>query len=202
MSFQAAIQPFSQGDGFCEFPVDQRELVKSVKNEIKSCNGSSYIGQETGQCLSRIRIEKANFLSDLQEYAASVDKDSIEEIYKGNQQTRFNHLIEIRNNIGIYLPVFFFFPLRIAVKQSSLPVFVGSLDKLYQELQEINLHLNAYEEVSLGTIDDNFHASEEDLEDYEADNDGIQHFWPIFNYVVLEILVQKSLKAKLPLFVY
>ncbi len=204
MSFRAIVQPL--GTAIPDAPKNtveyQLELVKLIKNQLKQVKNSEYIGEEKGKTIFAAQIEHSSFLTELQEFAASIDETNIEEIYKGNQQTRFNHLIEIRNNVGIYLPVFFFFPMRIALRNDALPIFVGSTPKLYTELQELATSLKPQDKLELNITSDSFVAAEEDLEDYEATYEGMQHFWPIFSFVVLENLVKKSLQNKLPIILW
>lgn len=180
----------------------QQELLKTIKAHIKKIKGSDAIGEERGRTIFEAGIDHNNFLSELQEYAASIDESNVEEIYKGNQQTRFNHLIEIRNNIGIYLPTFFFFPLRISIKQNTLPIFIGSVPKLYTELQEIGTMLKAQEKMKLNIEDRSFIAGEEDLEDYEANYEGMKHFWASFSFLIMDNLVKKSQQSKLPIILW
>lgn len=177
----------------------QQELLRVIKAHIKAIKGTEAIGDERGKTAFIAQIDHTHFLSELQEYAASVDESNIEEIYKGNQQTRFNHLVEIRNNIGIYLPVFFFFPLRISIKQNTMPIFIGSVPKLATELQEIGASLKPQEKMKLKLEGDSFVAGEEDLEDYEADYEGVKHFWSSFSFIIMDNLIQKSLQQKLPI---
>lgn len=206
MAFKAYIQPFGMSittnkNVFYSSIENQIELLKAIKLQMKNSTGSEYIGLERGKRILSVDIARSNFLTPLQEYAASIDEDNLEEIYKGSQQTRFNHLIEIHSNIGVYLPVFSFFPLHIAIKNTVLPIFVGSSQKLYTELQEIKQILKPQEHVKLDMIGDNFQAGEDDLEDFEANYEGIRHFWPIYSYLVLENLIKKSVEQKLPVFI-
>lgn len=208
MSFKACIQPFGQhiknagSSSFYAIIQNQRELEEAIKKEMKLIRSSEYIGEEWGNGLAEFEIEKNNFLSDIQEFGASIDKGNIELIYKGTEQTRFNHLIEIRNNIGVYLPVFFFFPMRISLKQSVLPIFVGSAPKLYMELQELKKELKSIQDIEIEDLEDFFEASEEDLEDYEAVHEGVEQFWPSFSYIILQRLAKITIKSRMPLFIY
>ena len=119
MSFRAVVQPL--GIAIPNVPKTnvfasvsyQLELLKVIKNQLRMLKNSEYVGEEKGKCTFSSQVERDSLLGELQEFAAGVDEGNIEEIYKGTQQTRFNHLIEIRNNIGIYLPTFFFFPLLV-----------------------------------------------------------------------------------------
>ncbi len=208
MSFRAVVQ--SLGTPIANIPKNnvfasveyQIELSKVIKNQLKVMKNNEYIGDEKGKCSFLAQVERDNLLGDLQEFAAITDSGNIEEIYRGTQQTRFNHLIEIRNNIGIYLPTFFFFPMRLAVKQNGMPIFIGSSLKLYTELQEINTSLKAQEKLQLSVSPDSFIAEEEDVEDYEASYEGLQQFWPSFSYIVLECLVKKSIQTKSPIILW
>jgi hypothetical protein len=209
VNFHAAIHSFEMGaqhpenNSFFASLENRKELLNAIKNQMKSERGSESMGEEKGdKLLAYFKIARNNFLGDIQEYTSALDHSSLEAIYMGMEQTRFNHLIEIRNNIGIYLPVFFFFPLRIAIKQNALPIFVGSSVKLATELAEIQTTLKPNEKVKLGDFPQNFEANEEDVEDYEADHEGVENFWACFNYIVLDSLVKKSLQEKLPIFIF
>lgn len=204
LSFKASIQPFNLDFSTIQKKCfeDQKLLVDQIKKQIKLNTGQSFIGVEKGENAVNVEIAQENFLHHLQEYAASIDEENIEQIYKETQQTRFNHLIEIHNNVGVYLPIFFFFPIHIARKYNSFPIFVGSSVKLACELQEIDKILKAKNSMDLGNMDDKFFASEEDIEDYEISYEDLDNFWPKFNYTILDKLIQKSLKQKLPIFIY
>ena len=208
MSFRAAIQPFgleldkADRNNFYASSQNQNQLKKAIKRQLKLEKGNESIGMEQGQRLANYDIDRSNFLTNIQEYSASLDKNNLEGIYRGTEQTRFNHLIEIHSNVGVYLPIFFFFPMRIALEQNVLPVFIGSAPKLYSELQQLNKSLQAHDHVDLGKISENFIAHDEDLEDYEADYEGVSNFWSIFTYLILESLVKKSLDSQMPLFIY
>ena len=208
MSFRAAIQPFglelAQADrnNFYASSQNQNQLKKAIKRQLKLEKGNEFIGVETGERLAHYDIARSNFLTNIQEYSASLDQNNLEAIYRGTEQTRFNHLIEIHSNIGVYLPVYFFFPMRIAIEQNVMPVFVGSAPKLYSELEQLDQSLHAHDHVDLGKIPENFVAHEENLEDYEADYEGVINFWSIFTYLILESLVKKSLDSQMPLFIY
>ena len=210
MSFQAAIHPLGltvPGIGSNSFYGSlscQSECKHIIKTKLKAIKGNTYIGNERGNCVFTADINRDNFLSDLQEYAVSLDKDHLEEIYKGVEETRFNHLVGIRNSIGIYIPTFFFFPIHISLKNSPVPIFVGSSVKLAQELEVINTTLQAKKHMDVNElpIKDKFEAEEEDLEDYEADYEGMKNFWPCFTFHILEAMVKKGLEHKYPLFIF
>lgn len=207
MSFKACVQPFgipisTTKNNFYSAASNQLELLKAIQLQMQLLTGNEYLGAAQGKRVCHIDIARPNFILALQEYATSIDHDNLEEIYKGNQQTRFNHLIEIRSNVGLYLPTFFFFPLHISISNHALPIFVGSAPKLYRELQEIKLHLKPEGQINLSPIGETFHAGEEELEDYEADHEGLRSFWPIFAYTIFESLVKKSLEHKLPFFIF
>ncbi|NUM33841.1 MAG: hypothetical protein HUU50_04825 [Candidatus Brocadiae bacterium] len=206
MAFKAFIQPFGMPIStnksiFYSSIENQIELLKAIKMQMKNNTGNEYIGSEKGKRAFSVDIARSNFLTPLQEYAASIDQDNLEEIYKGSQQTRFNHLIEIHNNLGVYLPVFNFFPLHIAIKNTVLPIFVGSSQKLYSEIQEIKQMLKPQEQVKLEIAGESFQAGDEDLEDFEANYEGVRHFWPIYTCLIMENLIKKSLEQKLPIFI-
>lgn len=208
MSFQATVQPFSMigtnpitNNSFVKSPENQKELIQLLKTRIKAIKGNEIIGNERGICEYKVDIKRENFLSELQEYAVSLDHDNIDEIYRGTQETRFNHLVQLSNHIGIYLPIFFFFPIHIATKGNPLPIFIGSSIKLAQELESINASLQAKKQMQIDISDSEFSADEEDLEDYEADNEGVKNFWASFSFQVLHTIVYKSIQTKLPLFI-
>lgn len=209
MEFHAAVHPFAMsGDypdanSFFASPANRQELLGAIKNQIKFERGSDYLGEEkNNKLIAHFKIKRNNFLKDIQEYAASIDRANLEAIYMGIEQSRFNHLIEIHNNVGIYLPILFFFPMRIAIKQISLPIFVGSSIKLQSELAEIDTTLDAHAKVKLGTIKDKFEVGEEDVEDYEASYEGTENFWPSFDLLIMEHMVKHSLQQKMPVFVF
>lgn len=208
MSFRAVVQPLGipiaevAKDNIFSLVAYQLELLKVIKSSLRSLKNMEYIGEERGKCIFTVRVERDNLLGELQDFAVITDEGNIEEVYKGNQQTRFNHLVEIRNNMGIYLPTFFFFPQRLAVKQNGMPIFVGSSIKLLSELQEINASLKAGENLSLNMGTDSFIATEEDVEDYEATYEGMPNFWGSFAYICLEALVKKSIQHKFPIILW
>lgn len=209
MKFQATIHPFQLTSAhpvpgsFFHSLETRKALLNSVREQIKSESSAPVVSSEQGnRCIAQVQIARENFLGDLQEFCAVQDYDSVEALYMGQQQSRFNHLIEIRNNVGIYLPVFFFFPFQIFPKQSRLPIFVGSAVKLQIELAEIDKALNAKSKIDLGEMGTMFSATEEDVEDYEATHEGVEHFWASFAHSVLGSLVKKSIQTKLPIFVF
>lgn len=181
----------------------RKVLLDAVRNQLRIERGDPMGSSETGnQCIAYYKIARSNFLGDLQEYAAGLDHGNLESIYMGMEQTRFNHLIEIRNNIGIYLPVFFFFPMQIPIKQTAFPIFVGSALKLDTELQELQKSLKPHENVNIGEVKLHFEATEEDVEDYEASHEGTENFWPCFQCIILESLIKNCIQYKLPIFIF
>lgn len=209
MHFHAASHSFElnssypDNSSFFASPENRKEMLAAVKNQMRLEKGNDYVGEGKGDKVqSYYKIARHNMLTPLQEYAAATDKGTLEAIYKGLEQTRFNHLIEIRNNMGIYIPVFFFFPFRISIKQNALPIFVGSLVKLQSELSEIQKLLTPEEKIKLGTLTDNFEADEEAIEDYEAEHEGVDHFWAGFACLILASLTKKALQRKTPLFIF
>jgi ribosomal protein S8 len=208
LEFHAAIHPFAlsgeypHANSFFASPAHRQGLLTAIKNQIKFERSSDYVVEEKpNKLVAYCKIKRSNFLKDIQEYAAGLDHANLEGIYMGVEQSRFNHLIEIHNNVGIYLPAFFFFPMRIAIKQMALPIFIGSAVKLQTELAEIEKVLNAQQKVKL-TITERFEVSDEDVEDYEASYEGSENFWPSFNLLILDHLVKYSLQYKLPIFVF
>ena len=135
-------------------------------------------------------------------WSGSLENSNLEAVYTVTEQTTFNHLIEIRNNIGIYLPVYFFFPIRISLQNTVFPIFVGSLPKLQKELSQINTNLNAREKLKINEIPYFITVSEEDVEDYESSHEGVELFWVAYSYCLLEKLVNRALEAKFPVFIY
>lgn len=209
MNFHAAIHPLQMkakhpdSNSFFAPLENRRELLNALREQIKIVRGDEYVSSERGNdCAAYFNITQDNFLRHLQEYTVALDQSNLDNIFMGIEQTRFNHLVEIHNNVGIYLPVFFFFPLRISIKQNALPIFVGSSVKLQVELREINKTLKAHDNIDIGQIGNKFVASEEDMEDYEASHEGTENFWPSFSYIVMEALVKKSLEVKLPIFIF
>ena len=209
MAFYALTHPFGMAGNypdtshFFSNAANRQELLVAIKKQLKLEKGNDYVGEEKGDKLVAYqKITRNNFLTSLQEYATSLDQGNLEAIYTGIEQTRFNHLIEIRNSIGIYLPVFLMFPLRISIKQHALPIFVGSTVKLQIELAEIEINLQAKSKVKLGEIKEKFEAGEEDLEDYEAAHEGGEHFWPSFSWNLLDSVVKRSLQHKTPIFIF
>lgn len=209
MSFYAAIHPFQLSSRYPEpsgffAPIEMRKsLLTSIRNQMRVERGNILVSSESGnQCMVHYKISRHNFLVELQEYAVNLDHGSSEAIYMGTEQTRFNHLVEIRNNPGIYLPIFFLFPTQISIPQQKFPVFVGSADKLQIELAEIDKELRARERVDIGDVQLYFEASEEDMEDYEASHEGTEHFWPSFQFIILDNLIKNCIQYKLPLFIF
>lgn len=209
MNFHTAIHPFQMtaaypksGNFFASLD-NRKALLNATRGQIKSEVGDCIISSERGnKHILYYQIPRDNFLADLQEYATSLDHTNLEHVYMGMEQTCFNHLVEIRNNIGIYLPIFFMFPLQISIKQNALPIFVGSAVKLQSELNEIKKSLNPHDKVKLGDIQNNFEPTEEDMEDYEASHEGTDNFWACFGYIIFEKLVQMSIQSQLPIFVF
>lgn len=209
MAFHAAIHSFGMQSNtihqsaYFSSLANRQKIVAELKKEIRLLKNVEYIGAEqNAKPVQYVDIQRSDFLNELQEYCANADKCSLDDVYTGIQQTRFNHLVEIKNSIGIYLPTFFFFPTRIEIEDCPVPIYVGSGVKLFTELQEIDAILKAGAKVNIGKISPKFQLDEEGLEDIEATHEGVEDFWPSTAYLVMSHLIQVSLKSKMPLFVY
>ena len=209
MTFNGAVHSFritsskTSKQSFFASPQNRFELANTIKRQLKHEIDKSYIGQENVKnCAAHIRIERNSFLTDIQEYAATQEDTNLDAVYMGQEQSCYNHLIEIHNNIGVYLPTYFFFPILISIKGQALPIFVGSGVKLYTELKQINKNLQAEQNVDLGDISPFLDAGEEDVEDYESSYEGTENFWASFDYIIMMTLLKKSLQTKLPLFIF
>ncbi len=208
MAFNGAIHSFQisspkeKQQHFFTSPENRKELAAEIKRQLKWEKGNIFVGNEKNtSCVSHVQIAKNNFLNDIQEYAASQEGILLDDVYMGQKQSCYNHLIEIRNSIGIYLPVYFFFPMMISIKQHALPIFVGSSIKLYTELKQLNKKLEADKKVDID-ITAFLDASDEDVEDYETSYDEVENFWPCFSYLTMMSLVKRGVQSKLPIFVF
>ena len=210
MSFNAAIHSFRvvhkkmDSNHYFASKENRKELVAEIKKAVKWETGKDYIcDEDSKKCAAFLSIERNNFLSDIQEYAAGQENRNLEAVYMGKQQSCYSHLIEIQNSIGIFLPIFFFFPLHISTKSHALPIFIGSSIKLHSELRHLNKSLKAKENTALEEeITPFLEATEEDVEDYEFQHDGVDTFWPCFNYLVLSMLAKRSVATKSPIFIF
>ena len=45
-------------------------------------------------------------------------------------------------------------------------------------------------------------AEEENVEDFEFQHEGVDTFWPCFNYLVLSMLAKRSVATKSPIFIF
>lgn len=210
MSFRAAIHSFKVNhkkmdtSHYFASKENKKELVTEIKKAVKWETGSDYIcDEESRKCAAFLEIERNNFLNEIQEYATQQEKRNLESVYMGKQQSSYSHLVEIRNSIGIYLPIYFFFPLHISTKNHALPIFIGSSVKLKIELEQIDKKLKAIDNTALNDDLSAFaDIGEEDVEDFEFQHEGVDVFWPCFNYLIMNMLAKRSIKSKLPIFVF
>ncbi len=214
MQFNAGVQPFLHimedelkmwGEEKAGEKRKNRELVlPEVKKAIKADVGSESVGheaQDAGECTCKFMVDRAGMLGEIQEYAIALDGSDYEGVYRGEEQCRFNHLIEIKDGGGFYLPVYFFFPIWVQAKGLVYPVFIGSAPRLLEELHILNESLKVDETTKLAKMPDFLMADEEQIEDYEYAFGSEDNFWERFTFVLLKKLAEKSIATGMPIIV-
>jgi len=152
----------------------------------------------SGETVCNLRLDRGAVLQDLRVFAASLDRQSATEIYQGNAQSRFLHLIKNRDRESYYLPVPFPEPIMVLVSDTKQFIPVGSSVRLLKELQEINRDLRVEATFKIKKMVDFFQASEDDILQYEARLGNDPNFWVKFGFVLMEKLARKSVESRLP----
>lgn len=206
--FRASVKPFTHHDEQEGFTADEctarkreaQKILKELKRVMPGEIGTDAIGVEEGaELVCNYQVERGELLTELQEYALEVEDNTPDGVYSGEQQTRFNHLVEIRNSPGYYLPVYFFFPLWVPVKDLRVPVFVGSSMRLAEELEMLDSQLEASQNAKLAKMPDFMRAARDQLEDYESSLGRGDNFWEKFTFALLRRLVVRSVERKMPI---
>ncbi|MBI4612176.1 MAG: hypothetical protein HY720_01040 [Planctomycetes bacterium] len=213
MQFNAGVQPFfhltkEEAEIWGEEKSQEKrrareEIVREIKKAIHLETGVEDIGveEDTGDCACKFMVDRAGMLIELQEFAIGLDEAETEAVYRGEQQTRFNHLIEIKDGVGFYLPVYFFFPIWVQTKALVYPLFVGSAPRLLEELLLVNEKLDIEKSAKLARMPDYLMADEEQIEDYEYAFGSEDNFWERFAFVLLKKLSEKSIEKKMPVII-
>jgi hypothetical protein len=183
--------------------VEQQEEELQIKKN-RSLLIAQHLGEHLGQSVKWDRETEAceiDFLIDrevpfreLSLFAAKTDGVEVENVYEGVQQTHFEHLIKLRNNVSYFVPLFFFFPVRIVLAGETAPIYVGSSIKLKYEVYELNKKLKIGPQ-QVQSMPDFFRASRESLEDFDN-----QVKWIQFTFILLTKIVFKSQEKRLPIF--
>lgn len=214
MQFNAGVQPFLHliedeinfwGEEKAEEKRRIREaILQEVKKAIRFETGFEEVGLEaadSAECVCKFMVDRNGMLGELQDYAINLDEVDSEAVYRGEEQTRFNHLVEIKDGGGFYLPHYFFFPIWIQTKALVYPVFVGSAPRLLEELELINAKLEVEKSAKLSRMPDFLMADEEQIEDYEYAFGSEDNFWERFTFVLVKKLAEKSVETRMPIIV-
>ncbi|MEK7484504.1 MAG: hypothetical protein AABZ60_09270 [Planctomycetota bacterium] len=203
--YQASVQGWTYIPENLRETLSEAEIRERKQNQLRRANLIlQHLKQHTGQSIQLDLQKEAceiDFLLDREEpfnelinYMAATDKVNREKVYDGIQQTQFEHLIKLRNQVSYFVPIFFFFPIRLLLTGESTPIYVGSTIKLKYEVYELNKRLKL-DPRSVQKMPDFFKATKESLEDF----DNLSK-WIHFSFILLTKLVFRSQEKKLPIF--
>lgn len=203
--YQASVQGWMHLSDKVKAALSSAELKEKQQAQVRRANlVLQNLKQHTQQsftydlqrdtCEVDFLIDREEPFRELMAYAANVDKVNREKVYEGLQQTRFEHLVKMRNNVSYFVPAFFFFPIRLVLAGESTPIYVGSSIKLKYEVYELNKLLKI-EPRSVQKMPDFFIGAKESLEDFQDITKWIQ-----FTFILLTKLVFRSQEKGLPIF--
>lgn len=203
--YQASVQGWTYIPDKIREKLSETEIRERKQNQLRRANLIlQHLKQHTGQsfqldlqkeaCEIDFLVEREEPFNELMSYSATLDKVNREKVYEGIHQTQFEHLLKLRNQVSYFVPVFFFFPIRLVLTGESTPIYVGSTIKLKYEVYELNKRLKI-DARSVQKMPDFFKATKESLEDF----DNLAK-WIHFSFILLTKLVFRSQEKKLPIF--
>lgn len=209
MSFDAAVQPYYFVNEMEYERLDPQSLarrqkwlnplIKGIRSALEDETNISEPGKErVGECACHFHLDTDVLLGHTKEYCVGLEENDLDAIYREEQQTRFNQIIGLPQ-CGIYVPQYFFFPLWVQIKELRQPVFVGSTQRLQEELKIINKSL-AIDPRLVAKIPTFMMATERDLEDYGTLFSG-DSMWVSLCYAFLSRLADASVENDLPILV-
>lgn len=154
--------------------------------------------QGDGEVVCNLRMDRLGVLQDLRLYAAGLEKKSATEIYQGESDSRFAHLIKNRDRDAYYLPIDFPDPLLVLEHETKEFLPVGSAPRLLRELAELNKELRMEKTWKLKAMVDFFQAGEGEIRQFELRFGNDPNFWMKFGFVMLQKLAKKCVETKLP----
>lgn len=210
MSFDARVQPFwlplkdrTHPLGFFESWKRKRHLttiLRAINAALQTQSvGAANWDQSPGECLCNLRVDRMGVLQDLRTFAARQDDQSATEVFNGNAESRFRHLIKNRDRSSFYIPIDFAEPFMIHDPETRDLVPVGSSVRLRRELTLLNKDLKVEETFQIKKMVDFLQATAQDIARYEVSFANDPLFWVKFGYVLLDKLAQKSIQSRLPI---
>jgi len=154
--------------------------------------------QKEGETVCNLRMDRLTVMQDLRVFAAAMDKQSATEIFLGQADSRFVHLIKNRDRDAYYLPIDFPEPIMVldAETQEFLPV--GSAVRLQRELAEMDKTLRVEKTFQVKKMVDFFQAGEAEIRQFDQRFGHDPQFWLKFGFVVLQKLARKSVETGFP----
>jgi hypothetical protein len=210
MPFDARVQPFWHALRDKENPLGFFEgwrrkrhltaLLRSVNAAVQAqgVEPGAWDAKD-GECVCNLRVDRLGVLQDLRTFAAQEDNQSATEVFNGNAESRFLHLIKNRDRASYYIPVDFAEPLMIHDAETREMVPVGSSLRLQRELGLLNKTLRVQETFQIKKMVDYLQATSKDISRYERNFANDPLFWVKFGYILLDKLVRKSVEAGLPI---
>lgn len=178
-----------------------KEQIGKIKvwNEEELCPDHDELVQEDDLNVFCERIGSYSIIHNLRRYAAHIDingkpplerceleesskDDFLLQIYDGDVDTKFLHLIDHSDCDGYYIPCEFETPIwiepaEIGMKDNEdILISVGSTNKLLKELEMLNEHL----QIDVNVIDDLESFSEKILDD---DLEYVKWAWAVLYYM-------------------
>lgn len=151
-----------------------------------------------GSTVCNLRMDRLGVLQDLRVMAASLDKQSATEIYLGQADSRFVHLIKNRDRDSYYLPIDFPEPLMVLEAETKEFLPVGSSVRLMRELAELDKVLRIEKTFQVKKMVDFFQAGEPEIIQFDKRYGHDPQFWLKFGFVMLQKLAKKSVESGLP----
>ncbi len=208
MSFDACVQPYfslneHERETLTDAEVDQRRIVmdqltRQLKEAVRLETGQMLIGEEQGECVSHIHIDVDHLLDHIKEHCCSYEKNELDLVFKGEQQTRFNQLLTIPV-AGIYIPQYFFFPIWVTIEGLRNPIWVGSAPRLMEETGLLTDSLGLDERL-VDRMPKFMFANEQEMEDYATELSG-DLFFARMSYNILRRLGTECVESSFPILV-
>ncbi len=207
MQFDARVEPFWSWQsrktlGFFAAWKKKRRLqavVRAIRDGLAAQGiDAGAWDQGDGKVVCNLRMDRLGVLQDLRLFAAGLEKKSASEIYQGEADSRFVHLIKNRDRDAYYLPIEFPEPIMVLEHETREFLPVGSAPRLVRELTELNRELRIEKTWKLKAMVDFFQAGDAEIRQFELRFGHDPNFWIKFGFVLLQKLAKKSVETGLP----
>jgi hypothetical protein len=188
-----------------DFALEQAKLKAAesrlLLKEHAQVNSILELFRHRADCISHFRCERFNFLLPLQQFAAFIDGTTPEEVMRENAWTSSLHVVAMGLADCIIVPLDFAAPQAARVEGRPHPYVILSGQRVKAELDALDEYVAVQETMGVRQFDAFVDLNRHDMERFEKQEGVGRRFWAKWGVMALRGLVERSLQAKVPVFV-